>query len=283
MTHSLKQYIKDNIHLIDSLEYQELYSNCDFNEISDLTEFLLSCGLKPDEHMTELPGRYLSNSSIESYSVSDSVKKILNMAFYNCSKLKDIVIGKNVIVICGGAFSDCYELTRVDIPQGVKSIAQQAFAECVSMSSISLPNTIRSIGYSAFSNCNSIENIYYGGDISQWLSIEFSDCTSNPCYSGGVLHLGGVPVKNINIPQGIESIHDCAFAGCSFLTNISIPSSVKNIGDYAFYNCNVKNFTFRGTINEWHKVKVSPNSFYHVTNNQINCLDGVTNLVKNYH
>ena len=41
----------------------------------------------------------------------------------------------------------------------------------------------------------------------------------------------------IEIPQGVTSIGDSAFLGCSRLVNIVIPNSVTSIGNNAFENC----------------------------------------------
>lgn len=42
--------------------------------------------------------------------------------------------------------------------------------------------------------------------------------------------------KKIVIPEGVTSIEDGAFYGCS-LTSIEIPNSVTSIGDWAFTDC----------------------------------------------
>lgn len=39
------------------------------------------------------------------------------------------------------------------------------------------------------------------------------------------------------IPDGVTSIWDGAFYGCSRLTGITIPTSVTSIGNGAFYDC----------------------------------------------
>ena len=39
------------------------------------------------------------------------------------------------------------------------------------------------------------------------------------------------------IPDGVTSIGDGAFWGCSGLTSVTISGGVTSIGDYAFYNC----------------------------------------------
>ena len=42
---------------------------------------------------------------------------------------------------------------------------------------------------------------------------------------------------DVTIPDGVTSIGDNAFYGCSGLTSITIPDSMTSIGEYAFGNC----------------------------------------------
>ena len=44
-------------------------------------------------------------------------------------------------------------------------------------------------------------------------------------------------IKTVTIANGITSIQNGVFYGCSSLTSIEIPTSVTSIGDYAFYRC----------------------------------------------
>ena len=44
-------------------------------------------------------------------------------------------------------------------------------------------------------------------------------------------------LTSIEIPEGVTSIGEWAFASCSSLTSIVIPRSVTSIGDYAFSSC----------------------------------------------
>lgn len=44
-------------------------------------------------------------------------------------------------------------------------------------------------------------------------------------------------IKNVVIENGVTSIGDQAFSGCSRLTSVTIPDSITTIGDSAFYGC----------------------------------------------
>ena len=41
----------------------------------------------------------------------------------------------------------------------------------------------------------------------------------------------------VHIPEGVESIGDCAFSHCHSLTNVSFPTTLTSIGACAFYEC----------------------------------------------
>ena len=44
-------------------------------------------------------------------------------------------------------------------------------------------------------------------------------------------------IKTVTIEDGITSIGDCAFYGCSGLTELTLPNSVTSIGNFAFHGC----------------------------------------------
>lgn len=59
----------------------------------------------------------------------------------------------------------------------------------------------------------------------------------NPLNNAHHLYLNGEEVKDLVIPDGVTSIGNCAFSGCSGLTSVTIPNSVTSIGGNAFYGC----------------------------------------------
>ena len=48
---------------------------------------------------------------------------------------------------------------------------------------------------------------------------------------------GGNDIKSVSLPDGLTSIGEVAFYGCTSLSSVTIPDSVTSIGSYAFSGC----------------------------------------------
>ena len=48
---------------------------------------------------------------------------------------------------------------------------------------------------------------------------------------------GGNDIKSVSLPDGLTSIGEVAFYGCTSLSSVTIPDSVTSIGSYAFRGC----------------------------------------------
>ena len=55
-------------------------------------------------------------------------------------------------------------------------------------------------------------------------------------------------IKKVVIENGVRSIGDSAFYGCTELTSVSIPDSVTSIGDFAFQNTSLKSVTIPASV-----------------------------------
>ena len=176
--------------------------------------------------------------SLTSINIPEGVKNIGERAFEGCSSLTAVTIPEGVTSIGGEAFYGCTSLTAITLPEGVTSIGNYAFSGCSSLTAITLPENsqLTSIGEYAFSGCSSLTAVHIS-NIEAWCKIEFGNSYSNPLAYAHNLYLNGELMTNLVIPEGVTSIENYAFGGCSSLTTIVLPKSVSSIGYEAFANC----------------------------------------------
>ena len=62
--------------------------------------------------------------------IPEGCEKIGNFAFYECNRLKEVVISMNVKKINFGAFYNCISLRKVVIPSSVEVIGSNVFYNC---------------------------------------------------------------------------------------------------------------------------------------------------------
>ena len=72
---------------------------------------------------------------------------------------KTTIIPNSVTKIGQGAFRNCSSLTSITIPNSVKIIEQTAFYNCSGLTNVTIPNSVTSIGNYAFYNCSGLTEI----------------------------------------------------------------------------------------------------------------------------
>ena len=213
-------------------------------------------------------------SGLTSVTIGNSVTSIGDRAFDGCSSLTSMTIGNSVTSIGYAAFHGCSSLTKTNytgdiadwcnikfddlanpmiysrdfyindqeikdlvIPNSVDTINNYAFSGCSFLTSVTIPNSVISIGDWAFSGCSSLTKTNYTGDIAGWCNIKFGNFSANPMSYSHNFYINDQEIKDLVIPNGVDTINNYAFYECSSLTSVTIPNSVTSIGGYAFRDC----------------------------------------------
>ena len=125
-------------------------------------------------------GAFYNCTKLTEIIILDSVTSIGNSAFYYCRSLTEIIIPDSVTSIGSYAFFECYSLTNAVIGNGVTSIGEDAFSYCTSLTEVIIPDSVTSIGYEAFSDCTSLTGIYFQSQTPPEVgSYVFDNCPSN--------------------------------------------------------------------------------------------------------
>ena len=207
-------------------------------------------GSSYSEYSNEYSDNVVVPTSVIFNGFTYSVTSIGEIAFYNCSKIKNIEIPSSITTIGSFAFRGCSGLTSVIVPDGVISLGYGAFYNCTNLTSITFPSSITSVGDEAF-----VGNPWY-------------DSLSDDVYVGKVFYVcRGVPANGtVIIKDGTCTISDGAFYFLRSLTNVTIPNSVTSIGSNAFYNCsNLASIEIPNSV-----TSIGSNAFYNTAwyNNQ---------------
>ena len=164
---------------IDWVKVYELASDDFKDNLGKFTEFWLNKDIHPENYLSEVPQKFLSNSSVRNFEIPINIKKIGDDAFGGCQSLENITISNSVTTISNFAFWNCDSLTSVTIPDSVTSIGDKAFAFCMSLTSVVIGDSVESIGYSMFWNCTSLTNVVIPNSVTSIGSDAFWNCGEN--------------------------------------------------------------------------------------------------------
>ena len=170
------------------------------------------------------------NETLTEYTVRKGTRVICDGAFECCSSLTSLTLPSSLQSIGGDAFCCCYSLTSLTFPSSLQSIGDGAFWGCSSLTSLTLPSSLQSIEGGAFTGCTSLRSVIcnqFYKVIGQMLLS--SDGTQVIAYWG--------ENSEVTIPEGVQSIGDCAFCCCNSLTSLTLPSSLQSIEYSAFCDC----------------------------------------------
>ena len=130
-------------------------------------------------------------------------------------------------------------LTSVIFPDSLKIVGSQAFASCGGLTSIAIPRGVTEIRFHAFAWCKNLKDVFIS-DLESWCRIEFGGLYANcgsPLFSGARLHVNGEILKELVIPDKMETVNDYAFYACTSLKSVEISKGITGIGNYGFFKC----------------------------------------------
>ena len=170
--------------------------------------------------------------TVEYNGVTYTVTSIGNGAFARKNGLNSIVIPNTVVLIAESAFASNWGLTSIEIPASVVEIGTRAFEWAGNIAEVKFAanSQLKILGTSAFSHAKGL--------------------------------------KSIELPEGLTTIKNCAFADCNVLESVTIPASVTTIMEHMFDNPRtpnggcpmLKTVKYAGTKEQWDKINLAENN-----------------------
>ena len=163
MNEAVKNFIKENIDLINNKDWEKVLSSLAFitsNVKNEIVDVFLKSGVNFLDGVERIPTHAFSFCRcIEKIELPDTIQDIRSRAFFNCDNLRSIKLPNNIETIHSGTFRMCKSLPNITIPDGIKVIGVSAFADCDNLVSITIPNTVTNIDANAFKGCENLEEV----------------------------------------------------------------------------------------------------------------------------
>lgn len=201
---------------------------------------------------------------ISKIELPDSVTELGEYAFNHCSGVTSVRLSNNLTEIKATALSDL-GTTSITLPDSLLYIRGKAFS--LSNGSglkgdLTIPDNVQSIGEDAFVNNHGLTgNLTIGKSVKEIGRGAFSSCnfTGKLSVPGSVTKIGEKAFMNnkftsIQIANGVTSIGEYAFSGCTSVHSIDLSSIAQaTYGDNAFASMSTKliyvdNLTQKSTV-----------------------------------
>ena len=222
-----------------------------FADCSALAAFTLPEGL-----MT-IGDSAFGGCAVAELSIPSTVTEIGAGAFKGCGAIESLHFaeGSQLATIGAESFSGCGALKAIAIPEGVHTIEDKAFYGCGSTTSVYVPSSVTELGESVFSSCGGVLTI--DADIESDSKGKFAGSKFTKIIIGnGVSSIGDnafagcSTIESVEIGSGVTTIGKSAFNGCSSLAAFTLPEGLMTIGDSAFGGCAVAELSIPSTVTE---------------------------------
>ncbi len=193
-------------------------------------------GQTEDGYLTPVPGRldlsgvdeigvyaFYNSMGIETLYIGNGVQKIGDRAFAN-GRMTSVTIAPTVTEMGVRVFQKCLALTTAVVGNGLQAIPDYTFYSCVALNSVTFVEGggVEHIGKYAFRGCASLQQINFGDNLKSIDNYAFIYCG----------------LKELVLPNTLQSIGNYSFRGCDQLTAVVIPDTLESVGKHAFYGLN---------------------------------------------
>ena len=230
--------------------------------------------------VTEIGDKAFENTSAVSISIPDSVTKIGNEAFINCSNLTQIHIPSSVDAIGANIFRGSHNLTTVyydssyvnidnrfmdvenikKIVFGSAYIPDNVLKDHTFVTEIIMSDNVIEIGGSAFSGCKALTEIKIGDNVTKINYQALYGCSG---------------LKKLTIGKKLSEIGEAAFSGCVALENIVVTDNERF---FSSGNCLIEKQSQTLILGCESSVIPSDNSVTKIGNNAFSGCVGLTNI-----
>ena len=176
-----------------------------------------------EDGMEKIPDHFCSNakenSVLTNVKIPESVNEIGGSAFYNCSGLKEIILGETIRTIGNSAFYNCKGLRKVEFRENKEytvTVGNTAFLNCTSLEKVVCSQSVNEIGNGAFKGCISLNRVILPEGIKKIGNEVFFSCSN---------------LKTITLPEGLKSIGYSFISGTG-VTSLTVPKTVTEGGYY---------------------------------------------------
>lgn len=173
--------------------------------------------------------------SLETITVPSGVPELKNDTFNECTALKQIVLPEGIRRIGDLCFACCTSLITLRLPDSVESFGCFVFTDCENLEEIHLPAGLREIDINPFVHCKKLERIQLQAGhpnyrIEGSLLIDQSRQQVVCCFYA-------LRKEGCSVPAGIRRIEAFAFDGIDWIREIHLPEELESLGDGAFSEC----------------------------------------------
>ncbi len=270
-------YVGTQFYVLEHIEEYAFYNTAYYNNDSNWENGVLYIGnflingsasvkVVVKDGTTLIADHAFSDKALASITLPKELRFIGCYAFYNCSKLKEVVSNNDYTLYIGKeAFRSCNSMEKFST-KDIVSIGANAFNSCSDLTSFTLSPAIETIGDDAFAGCRKLVEIYNlsdsinvvkgsddNGGIGKYAIVIHTSANEESSIKteGDYTYVEGADRSylmsyngtdaEITLPETLGNkpydIYSWAFARNNNLFSVVLNSCTKEIGDSAFNGC----------------------------------------------